>query len=147
MKRLIISFFLLFNLLSVGAGVLLPGTVSAQAAKGVCGQGENPSFLSFPTWYKFLSQKEDPVTKKCDITFKIPDDAPKILLAVFDIILRVSGLAAVGFVIYGGFQYILSQGEPEQTKGAKSTILNAFIGLVIAMLATAVVNIIGRNIA
>jgi hypothetical protein len=146
MKKLIISLFLFFNLFSLGLGVLSPGVVYAQPAQGVCA-GENSSFLGFPTWYKFLSHAPSATTGKCELNAKIPDDAPKILLAIFEIILRVSGLAAVGFVIYGGFQYLLSQGEPEQTKGAKSTILNAFIGLVITMLATAVVNIIGRNIA
>lgn len=145
MKKFIISLFLFFNFFSISSVLLNPSMVYAQA-QGVCATAENPSFLSFPTWYKFLAQSPG-AGGKCELSVKIPDDAPKILLAIFEIILRVSGLAAVGFVIYGGFQYLLSQGEPEQTKGAKSTILNAFIGLVITMLATAIVNIIGRNIA
>lgn len=112
-------------------------------ATGVCGD-ENPSFLSFPTWYKYLEPTS--VNGSCDLDVQIPDDAGKILLAVFEIILRISGLAAVGFIFFGGYQYLLSQGEPERTKGAKSTILNAFIGLVITMLSVAIVNLIGRNI-
>lgn len=55
-------------------------------------------------------------------------------------------MVAVGFIIFGGFQYMLSQGEPERTKGARSTILNALIGLAISLSAVAIVNLIGRNL-
>lgn len=127
-------------------------TVFAQAAQGVCGD-ENTSFLSFPTWYKYLD-KAPGAGGKCDIA--VPKDAEgntridtlvaPVLLAIFEIILRIGGIAAVGFIIFGGFQYLISQGEPDRTKGAKSTILNAVIGLVITLSASAIVNLIGRNI-
>lgn len=126
---------------------------AATPAQGVCGD-ENQSFLSFPTWYKYLD-KAPGSGGRCDIA--VPKDAEgntridqvvaPVLLAVFEIILRIGGIAAVGFIIFGGFQYLISQGEPDRTKGAKSTILNAVIGLVITLSASAIVNIIGRNIA
>jgi hypothetical protein len=141
--RLIVSLALLINVFGLSSLVFMPQAAQAQAI-GTCRIAENPSFLNFPTWYKYLDKSL--VNGSCELSVEIPQDAGKILLAVFEIILRISGIAAVGFILYGGFQYILSQGEPEQTKGAKSTILNAFIGLVVAMLAVAIVNIIGRNI-
>jgi hypothetical protein len=148
--RLFVSLVVLVNVFAVGAVLLVPKSAYAQA-QGICSEEENPSFLFFPPWYKFLDrvgvdQDGDGTDDSCELSVEIPQDAGKILLAVFEIILRISGIAAVGYILYGGFQYILSQGEPEQTKGAKSTILNAFIGLVVAMLAVAIVNIIGRNI-
>lgn len=122
-------------------------------AQGVCGD-ENQSFLSFPTWYKYLD-KAPGSGGKCDIA--VPKDAEgntridqvvtPVLLAIFEIILRIGGIAAVGFIIFGGFQYLISQGEPDRTKGAKNTILNAVIGLVVTLSASAIVNLIGRNIA
>jgi hypothetical protein len=67
-------------------------------------------------------------------------------LAIFEDLLRVAGLAAVAFVIYGGIRYITSQGEPEGTKGALSTIVNALIGLVIAIIAAATVSFIANSL-
>lgn len=126
---------------------------SSTTAEGVCGD-ENQGFLSFPTWYKYLD-KAPGAGGRCDIA--VPKDAEgntridqvvtPVLLAIFEIILRIGGIAAVGFIIFGGFQYLISQGEPDRTKGAKNTILNAVIGLVITLSASAIVNLIGRNIA
>ena len=39
-----------------------------------------------------------------------------------------------------------SNGEPDRTKGAKDTILNALIGLVVAIVASSVVSFIGNSI-
>ncbi len=153
-KRLIVYMVLVFSLVTAGS-VLLPITAQA-ASQANCNQStanNNAGFLGFPTWYKYLSPNF--VNGECKLTLPLDDDnnesvvlaLPRILLAVFEIILRVAGLAAVGFVIFGGFQYLISQGEPERTKGAKSTILNAMIGLIITLSATVVVNLIGRNIA
>lgn len=142
-KRLLIGFLIFCNIAAIGS-IFVPAAVHAQAS-GVCG-AENNDFLGFPTWYKYLD-KAPTADARCELNFDIFTDSPKILLAVFEIILRIGGLAAVGFIIFGGFQYIISQGEPERTKGAKSTILNAVIGLAVTISATAIVNLIGRNIA
>ncbi len=99
-----------------------------------------------PTWYKYLDSRTDD-TGKCSLDgFVVPDDIGKVLLAIVEIILRVGALVAVGFVVYGGFQYILSQGEPDRTKNARTTIINALIGLVIATFATIIVNFVGSRL-
>lgn len=112
-----------------------------------CNPGAGGDLLGLPTWYKYLDGNTSGAkcTPVIDFT-NHPEDIGKILLAVFEIVLRIGSLAAIGFVIFGGVQYILSQGEPEQTKGARSTIVNALIGLVITIFATAIVNVIGRSI-
>ncbi|HTE57396.1 MAG TPA: pilin [Verrucomicrobiae bacterium] len=84
---------------------------------------------------------------KCTPIFIVPDDVGKVLLAIFEIVLYVGGIVAVVFVVYGGFLYLTSSGEPEKAKNARTTIINALIGLAITMLATAIVNLIGRNLA
>lgn len=146
--KLAILTVMLMSLLSP-ALMLSPVTVYAASGANCVGADNpagSPSLLGFPTWYKYLDPTFNEDTQECELSFNIPDDVGKILLAIFEIILRVVGLAAVGFIIYGGFQYLVSQGEPERTKGAKSTILNAVIGLAIALSATVIVNLIGRNI-
>ncbi len=68
-------------------------------------------------------------------------------IALVEIMLRIAGLVAVGFVIYGGFRFIVSQGEPENAKAARETIMNAIIGLIITIVAAAVVNFVAKAIA
>jgi len=115
----------------------------------------NPGgFLGFPTWYKYLTIQStpDPYTGgvSCNVSgfsFWPPTDFLLVFLAVLDILLYVAGMVAVVFVIYGGVKYILSQGNPENTKKAQTTIINALIGMVIAILATTVVNFVGQSIS
>lgn len=98
-----------------------------------------------PPWYKYLELSED-VGGGCSVVSTFPDDIGKVLLALLEIILRVGAMVAVGFVIYGGFQYMLSQGEPDRIKNARTTIVNAVIGLVISTLATVIVNFVGGRL-
>lgn len=76
------------------------------------------------------------------------DSLSKILVLLgnaISIALFAAGFIAVGFIIYGGFQYILSSGDPSGIKKAKETIVNAVIGLVIAMLAFGIVNFLSGS--
>ena len=56
--------------------------------------------------------------------------------------LRLASIAAIAMVVYGGVQYIMSQDEPDKTKQARSTIINALIGLVVAVAATTLITFI-----
>lgn len=112
-----------------------------------------PGFFSFPTWYKYLEVKFDGVTQKCEIQFSVMKankfnggDVLLVGLGVIDILIRIAALVAVGFVLFGGIKYITSQGSPEGTKSAQNTILNALIGLAIAVVASAVVAFLGSRI-
>lgn len=99
-------------------------------------------FFGFPHWYKYLPGN-------CDLKLS-PDQLwnalPLIGLAIIDILLRVGALVAVGAVIYGGFQYMSSQGLPEDTKSAQNTIINALVGLVITIIAVGIVAFIGARL-
>ena len=107
------------------------------------------SKFGIPTWYKYLDGQE--VNGECQLLVNANisdlDSLLGIGLAVVEILLFFAGIIAVSFIIYGGFRYVLSQGEPENTKVAKDAILNAVIGLVIALLASTIVRYIGRNIS
>ena len=118
--------------------------VAAQSANGAC---REPNFFGLVPWYHYLN-----VDQTCNIKdFTIlptsgTGDIPLILLAVVDDLLRLAGLIAVGFVIYGGIKYITSQGEPEKTANAQSTIINALIGLAVAIIAVSAVTYIGGRL-
>ncbi|MEI6481545.1 MAG: pilin [Candidatus Saccharibacteria bacterium] len=93
-----------------------------------------------PQWYKYLQLDDN-----CNVNLNFPDDLIqiwKIGLALVEILLRVGGLVAIGFIIYGGFMFVTSQGEPEGIKKAKNTVLNALIGAVITVVASSVVTYI-----
>lgn len=62
----------------------------------------------------------------------------KILSAVFAII----GVIAVVMIVLGGISYATSQGDPSKVKKGKDTILYGIIGLVISLLAFAIVNFV-----
>lgn len=107
------------------------------------------SFFGLPTWYKYLQSEQVGTVPRCtpiiDI-FNNPEQIGAIALALVELLLMVGGLAAVAFVIYGGFRYLTSQGEPENTRAARQTIINALIGLFIVILATTIVRFIGSKL-
>ena len=80
------------------------------------------------------------------MNFNFPGDITLIVMAVLDMALRLAGLVAVGFVIYGAIQYVTSRGEPDGVKNAQNTVINALVGLTIAILAAGVVRFVGNRI-
>ena len=61
-------------------------------------------------------------------------------------IIAVLGLICVVVIILGGVQYMTSSGDSGKVKKAKDTILYGIIGLVICVLAFAIVNFVIVNI-
>jgi len=99
-------------------------------------------FLGMPHWYEYLQLGTD-----CQVTnFSMPGDLLLIALAIIDMLLRVAGLVAVFFVIFGGIQYATSQGNPDATAKAQSTIINALVGLALAMIAVGFVAFLGNKL-
>jgi ABC-type Fe3+ transport system permease subunit len=110
------------------------------------------SFFGLPAWYKYLNTTV--VTNangstSCNFSnfsFWPPGNLLLILLAVLDMLLIIGGVVAVVFVMIGGVQYITSQGEPENTKHARTTIINALVGLVITIVAASLINYLGYRL-
>jgi len=61
---------------------------------------------------------------------------------VTNVLLFVLGAIAVIMIIIGGIRYTTSNGDSGQVTSAKNTILYAVVGLVIALLAYAIVNFV-----
>jgi hypothetical protein len=104
------------------------------------------SFLGFPKWYKYLQSQpyNDSVTGKQTCIPKVNglNDIWKIVAAVIELLTRLASLIAIGFVVYGGITYILSQGNPDKTKQALKTVINSVVGLAIAIVSTALVSFV-----
>lgn len=61
-----------------------------------------------------------------------------IALNLIDIAFYVIGILSIGFIIWGGFQYLTSGGDSTKATNGRKTITNAIIGVVVA--------IVGRTI-
>ena len=115
---------------------------SAATAAGSC---SNKGISILPTWYKYIDGTIDS-SGHCSLNFTFPDDISAIMLALVEIMLRIAAIVAIGYVIYGAFMYLTTQGEPDRAAAARNTIVNAIIGLVIAIIATGVVSFIGGQL-
>lgn len=70
-----------------------------------------------------------------------------IITTVTNILLFIVGAIAVVMVIVGGFRYVVSGGNTANITTAKNTILYAVVGLIVAILAYALVNFVITSFA
>ncbi|MBI3984258.1 hypothetical protein HY346_03070 [Candidatus Microgenomates bacterium] len=96
-------------------------------------------FFGIPHWAKGLHFDN---ALDCNIVNFSLGDVWIVALNVAVILLRMAGLVAVLFVAFGGFRYITSAGNPDNTKAALATITNAAIGFAVAILASFIVGYI-----
>lgn len=125
MKNLFKKIFVVLAVIATTSGTvnfLNPEPVSAA----------NRSFLGLTTWDYGTGFFNDDGTPK-----KLTEDKLKkgIWVAVANVATDIGVIAtylAIGFVIYGGYRYMFSAGDPGKVATGKKTLLQAFIGLAIA---------------
>lgn len=66
-------------------------------------------------------------------------DLWRVIAGVVNIILALAGLVAFFYIIYGGFLYLTAAGDPEKATKGKTTLIYAFLGIVIIVLAYVIV--------
>ncbi len=135
----------------IGAGLLCAmmslAIVPAQNtyAAGACG---NEYIPGFKPWYDGLTKSD-----KCEIDeskFKADsEDGGQLAKSIWQIafnlisdVFAIVGYLSIVFVIYGGYLYMLSSGDPGKAAKGKKTITNAIIGLAICMLASTIVGMV-----
>ena len=74
------------------------------------------------------------------------DDLMSVLTTIINVALGVIGFVAVVMIIMGGVQYTTSSGDAAKVTKAKNTILYGIVGLVVALLAFAIVNFVLGNV-
>lgn len=75
----------------------------------------------------------------CDVDSQ---EGMKRIIGLINVAVGLSGIIAVVVVVFGGQRYLTSAGEPGRIKQAKDMIMYGVIGLVVAMLAWAIVNFV-----
>lgn len=134
--------FALAILASLFVFVSVSPVALAQSNASACSR----SFLGFPTWFKYLPMSPPP---ECTVqTAGVGGSvAVLVLMALIEIMLVLAGIIALGFIIFGSYKFILSQGDPQKVAGARTTIANAVVGLIIAIVASRVVSFIAGRLS
>lgn len=70
------------------------------------------------------------------------DSAENLIKNVINILLYLVGIIAIIAIIIGGIRYVTSNGDSGAVKSAKDTVLYAVVGLVVAIMAFAIVNFV-----
>jgi len=139
MKRivnLVISLAIVFGVGGAVFSVALPTTTYAATT---C----TSSFLGFPAWYRGLINDDCSVKSPSDNSIGgMQNFILRIALNVLDMAMVLVGYLAVGMMLYGGFQFLTSQGAADAASKARQTMLNAAIGIIISIVAVAIVRFI-----
>jgi hypothetical protein len=125
-----------FSVATFVAVLSLPNRAYAACVKGVGPGG------AIPTWYKYMM-----VGGENCVEFVWPQGLALIGAALVELLLVIGGFVAVLFIIVGGVQMIMSRGEPDKIAGARRTILNALIGMVITIMSVAIVRMVAGAIS
>jgi hypothetical protein len=122
-------------------GVFLP------ALAGAC--------LFFPKLVLAAATSTDPALVNCE-NFKaqfyhVFDWVPSryctmsgLALFVVQLVVNMAGVAAILWLTLGGFLYMTSSGNEEQAEKGRKIIVNAIIGLVVIIMASAIVRIVSN---
>ena len=145
MKKIIIAMSLMI-IGSFGVSMTFPDTSFAESKGNEC--DEKGKILTLKPWYSGLTNNDH------DCSLKSPGADTnsqanyiwKIALNIVDDLLQLIGYTTVGYIIYGGFLMMTSNGAPDKAAHGRKTIMSAAIGLVIALASVALVNFISSNI-
>lgn len=75
------------------------------------------------------------------------DSASGMIQTVINILLYVLGIISVVMIVIGGVRFTTSNGDPAGVKTARMTVIYSVVGLVVAILSYAIVNlVVGRFI-
>jgi hypothetical protein len=135
----------MFAVMTIGGSAVSLGAPITVSAADECG---NESFLGFPAWYKGVTE---PGEGGCKVVVKDEEDGFarfiwRVALNVIQAFMVALGYATAGMLMYGGFLFITSRGKPEEAAQARSTMQEAFIGLVLSLGAVAIVSFIANGL-
>lgn len=135
LRRMLAAFLVT---LSLGVSLLSPALLVAETASAACPD----SILGITVWYRGLTDSDCHVSSPGNGQNDLSIFITKIVLNVIQAALAAAAYVAVFFIIKGGFAYMTSAGSPDGISGAKKTITEAVIGLIIVLLSAVIVNTI-----
>lgn len=127
LKKLFISLVLALSL-------FLPFVAAAQTSN------TNSNCEKFLKW--FTIQYNDGSSSNAIEGLPVICDARTLVTKVIDLFFLFAGSVAVIFIMIGGFRYVTSGGNEEQSEAGRKTLTTSVIGLVIIILAATIVRIV-----
>ncbi len=112
----------------------LQNTALGQFAAGC----QESTFFTIRSWAQYVPKATAPGGIGCQLKFEQYGIGTfwLILAGIIDILLRIGTFVAIGYFIYGAIRMVTSQGSPEGVKGARDTMVNSMIGLLITIMAS-----------
>jgi predicted membrane protein len=118
-------------------------TVFAIATPALAACGD--PVLGIPPWHRGLTDAATceikPIGEQAGQT-SLTKFIWTVALNIVQTLLVVVAYVTIFFIIKGGFNYMTSMGESSSMANAKTTIKNAVIGLIVALLSASIVNAI-----
>ena len=142
MKKIIIAMSLMI-MGSFGASITFPGVSFAEGGDACSNKGK---ILTLKPWYSGLTNDDCSLKNPGTDTNSQANYIWKIVLNIVDDLLQLIGYTTVGYIMYGGFLMMTSNGAPDKAAHGRKTIMSAAIGLVIALASVALVNFISSKI-
>ncbi|MDO8336598.1 MAG: pilin [Candidatus Saccharibacteria bacterium] len=143
MSKLFQKTLLLLIAVVMSAGLLAPIVASSTVFAAACvddkGKAADSGILGLPYWWRGLCSGTPGDTS---VVLESPVDTWKIVLNVTEAAMIIAGYAATGYVIWGGFKYMTSDGDEGRLTSAKKIITNSLIGLGIVLASVAMVNFV-----
>ena len=137
LRYILASFIFAIGVAGPLVAVTSPAPVSAVAE---C----DGRLIGIPPWYRGLTKVEGE-----DCAIVSPTEAggigafiTKLALNIIEIGVVIAGYVAIGFILYGGFIFLTNGFNPQMVEKGRMTILNAVIGLAIALAAVGILNLI-----
>ncbi len=97
--------------------------------------------------YKSTSGLADTAEKTGHASMKnINRPIEETIALVVQVFLSILGVVFMGLIMYGGYIWMIAQGNQEKVKQAQKIISESIIGLIIVLAAYAIVHYIGANL-
>jgi len=106
----------------------------------------NDRLLTFPAWFKGLTDAECNIKQPGGSKEGLSKFVWTIVLNIVEFMLQLVGYVSVGFIIAGGYRFMISAGSPDGQVKSRKTIVNAVIGLVISIFSVGIINAVSGAI-
>ncbi len=132
--------------LMLAAGVALSGVVGTLMPAVVYAEGDD-EIAANVTCPDGSQRDTAPTYADCNLPKDLPtDDVPTVAQTIINVLVSAVGIIAVAVIVIGGILYVTSTGDASKAKRAQNTILYGVVGLVVAVLAYAIVNFVLKSV-
>lgn len=132
--------------LMLAMGVVLSGVVgTVSMAPSV--YAEDDDVVASVTCPSGSKRGSAPTYADCNLPADLPTkDVPTTAQTIINVLVSAVGIVAVAVIVIGGILYVTSTGDAAKAKRAQNTILYGVVGLIVAVLAYAIVNFVLKSV-